>query len=124
MSNYLDDAFFKTPLDENDYSYETKIPDNNHYSYSNANGRVTKAKKKRKKKPNHHHKKAHQYYYAVARGRKRGIFKTRNACERQVKGYSNARFKKFKTRQQAQQFIDLNSWNNFSQGLTEFEKRQ
>lgn len=117
MSDYLADAFFKTPLDENDYRYETKIPYNNQYSNSNDNGRITKAKKK-------HHKKVHQSYYAVASGRKRGIFKTWNACERQVKGYSNARFKKFKTRQQAQQFIDLNSWTNFNQGLTDFEKRQ
>ena len=120
MSNYLDDAFFKAPLDENDDRYETKIPDNNHYSSSNDNGRVTKAKKKH----NHHHQKVHQSYYAVARGRNRGIFKTWNACERQVNGYSNARFKKYKTRQQAQQFIDLNSWTKFSHGLTEIEKRQ
>ncbi|MGJ2547959.1 ribonuclease H1 domain-containing protein, partial [Salmonella enterica subsp. enterica serovar Paratyphi A] len=30
-----------------------------------------------------------KYYYAVARGRKDGIYKRRNQCNLQVKGYKN-----------------------------------
>ncbi|OTF73327.1 hypothetical protein BLA29_001180 [Euroglyphus maynei] len=45
-------------------------------------------------------------YYAVANGRKQGIFDNWNECEQQVKGYKNARFKKFKTKSDAEDFIE------------------
>ena len=36
-------------------------------------------------------------YYAVAVGRVKGIYPTWNECEKQVKGFANAKFKKFTT---------------------------
>lgn len=48
-------------------------------------------------------------YYAVARGRQVGIFKTWTECENQVKGFSGAIFKKFKTNEEAQNFITIKS---------------
>uniref|UniRef100_A0A914C4B0 Ribonuclease H1 n=1 Tax=Acrobeloides nanus TaxID=290746 RepID=A0A914C4B0_9BILA len=44
-------------------------------------------------------------FYAVARGFEAGVYGTWAECERQVKGYSKARFKKFSTRQEALDFI-------------------
>ncbi len=46
-------------------------------------------------------------FYAVAKGRTPGVFLNWNECNSSVKGYSNAVFKKFKTRQQAQDYIRL-----------------
>jgi viroplasmin and RNaseH domain-containing protein len=48
-------------------------------------------------------------FYAVARGRKPGIYPTWNDCNEQVHGFDNARYKKFKTASEAQQFIDQKS---------------
>ena len=44
-------------------------------------------------------------FYAVSRGRKTGIFTTWGECEKQVKGYKNARFKGFYTRAEAEAFL-------------------
>ncbi|OZC11927.1 ribonuclease HI [Onchocerca flexuosa] len=44
-------------------------------------------------------------YYAVVRGRSTGVYKTWSECERQVKGYRNARYKKFATESDALNFI-------------------
>ena len=44
-------------------------------------------------------------FYAVAAGRKPGIYLTWVDCERQVKGFSGARFKSFKTREEASLFV-------------------
>ena len=44
-------------------------------------------------------------FYAVAAGRKPGIYLTWPECERQVKGFSSARFKSFKTREEASAFV-------------------
>lgn len=44
-------------------------------------------------------------FYAVKSGRKPGIYRTWNECEKQVKGFQGARFKSFKTLQDAQNFI-------------------
>jgi viroplasmin and RNaseH domain-containing protein len=41
-------------------------------------------------------------YYAVAKGKQPGIFKTWSECESQVKGFSGAVYKKFKTETEAQ----------------------
>jgi ATP-dependent DNA helicase PIF1 len=46
-----------------------------------------------------------KFYYAVARGRKAGIYETWEECELQTKGYSGARFKSFRTQEQAQTFL-------------------
>ena len=44
-------------------------------------------------------------FYAVAAGRQPGIYSTWAECERQVKGFSGARFKSFKTREEASAFV-------------------
>ncbi|NWH06142.1 ribonuclease HI [Desulfobacter latus] len=44
-------------------------------------------------------------FYAVARGRKTGIFTSWPDAERQVKGFAGARFKSFKTKQEALAFL-------------------
>ena len=45
-------------------------------------------------------------YYAVARGRKPGVYTDWGQAERQVNGFSGALHKKFKTRMEAQRFVD------------------
>ena len=50
-----------------------------------------------------------QQYYAVARGRSVGIFRTWDECRAQVHGFSAASFKKFRSQQEALQFIADNS---------------
>jgi len=44
-------------------------------------------------------------FYAVANGRTNGIFLNWSDCNTSVKGYSNASYKKFKTKEEAEQFI-------------------
>lgn len=44
-------------------------------------------------------------YYAVARGHKRGIFTIWNDCKEQVLGYKNAAYKRFKTKEEAENYI-------------------
>ena len=44
-------------------------------------------------------------YYVVLVGRSCGIFQTWEDCEKQVKGYKGARYKGFKTREEAQNWI-------------------
>jgi ribonuclease HI len=68
-------------------------------------------------------------YYAVKSGRKSGIYRTWNECEKQVKGFQGARFKSFKTLQDAQNFIGTtveqkktNPSNVFSQSKTSSKK--
>ena len=46
-------------------------------------------------------------YYAVRKGHQTGIFTNWPDCQKAVKGYSGAEFKSFKTRQEAENFIDL-----------------
>ncbi|KQS70910.1 uncharacterized protein Dere_GG26481 [Drosophila erecta] len=45
-------------------------------------------------------------FYAVASGRRTGVYDSWAECEEQVKGYKNAKYKKFKTRQEADQFVN------------------
>ena len=45
-------------------------------------------------------------FYAVAKGRKTGIFTTWPQAEQQVKGFAGAKYKSFKTREEAQAFLD------------------
>uniref|UniRef100_A0A182WQW2 Ribonuclease H1 n=1 Tax=Anopheles minimus TaxID=112268 RepID=A0A182WQW2_9DIPT len=44
-------------------------------------------------------------FYAVAKGRQVGIFATWPECQAQVQGFTGARFKKFSTQSEAQQFV-------------------
>lgn len=48
-------------------------------------------------------------YYAVAQGRKTGVFTTWAECEAQVKGYSNAKYKSFPSKKEAQNFLAVAS---------------
>jgi ribonuclease HI len=48
-------------------------------------------------------------FYAVANGRTIGIFSTWKECQTSVKGFPSARFKKFETREDAEEFIDPTS---------------
>lgn len=50
-------------------------------------------------------------YYAVAAGWEVGIFDTWAICEKKVKGFSKPKFKKFKTREEAQEFLKANGVN-------------
>lgn len=50
-------------------------------------------------------------YYAVANGRTIGIFLNWNECNNSVKGYKNALYKKFNTKEEADNFIKVNSQN-------------
>lgn len=45
-------------------------------------------------------------YYAVRHGRKVGIYRTWAECEAQVKGFPGARYKKFGTNHEAEEFIN------------------
>ena len=49
------------------------------------------------------------YYYAVKIGENPGIYGSWTECEKQVKGYPNAQFKKWKTREEAEAYINGNS---------------
>ena len=48
------------------------------------------------------------YYYAVKIGENPGICDSWAECEKQVKGYPNAQFKKWKTREEAEAYINGN----------------
>lgn len=50
-------------------------------------------------------------YYAVAKGNKVGIFSSWFECQMSIKGFKQARFKKFDTREEASQFITENNSN-------------
>ncbi|XP_030387289.1 ribonuclease H1 [Scaptodrosophila lebanonensis] len=45
------------------------------------------------------------FYYAVSKGRKIGIYESWAQCEEQVKGFRGALYKKFRTREEAEEFI-------------------
>lgn len=47
-------------------------------------------------------------FYAVAVGREIGVFMTWNECEKQVKGYSGAKYKSFTTQKEAEEWKDAN----------------
>ncbi|GMS83458.1 hypothetical protein PENTCL1PPCAC_5633, partial [Pristionchus entomophagus] len=46
-------------------------------------------------------------YYAVARGKHVGIYHSWPDCEKQVRGYPNAKFKKFQTEHEANNYIEI-----------------
>ncbi|MEE1130938.1 MAG: ribonuclease H family protein [Caryophanon sp.] len=48
-------------------------------------------------------------FYAVKSGRTTGIFTTWAECEKQIKGFSGARYKSFATTEEAEAFINSNS---------------
>lgn len=46
-------------------------------------------------------------YYAVRKGRKTGIFDSWQVCEQQIKGFSGAEYKSFKTLKDAQNYLQV-----------------
>ena len=44
-------------------------------------------------------------FYAVAKGKNQGVYKTWNECKKQVKGFKGAKFRKFNSKEAAQNFI-------------------
>lgn len=48
-------------------------------------------------------------YYAVSRGRRPGVYRTWEECQRQINGYSHAEFKSFDTEAKAQRFVQQGS---------------
>lgn len=46
-------------------------------------------------------------WYVVKRGRIPGIYTDWNSCEKQIKGFSNAKFKKFEKKEDAQTYLDV-----------------
>ena len=45
-------------------------------------------------------------FYAVKKGRKPGIYMSWDACKAQVMGFPNARYKGFKTKAEAEEFLN------------------
>lgn len=73
-------------------------------------------------------------FYAVARGRSTGIYDSWADCEAEVKGFPNAKYKKFNTESDANEFIRSNSndsgsygnkftFNNYQSGTSKNLKR-
>ena len=97
----LDKEYFSIPLDLDDTSYAVQVSSD-----------FVQDQPKTKVKPVKHHlvkaktvQPKKKFFYAVARGRKSGIFKTWKESQKQVKGYSFARYKKFSNEKEAQTFI-------------------
>ena len=52
-------------------------------------------------------------FYAVARGRRSGIFKSWEEAKSQVEGFPQAKHRKFKTRAEAEEYLESNRSNKF-----------
>lgn len=65
-------------------------------------------------------KQTQESFYAVARGRVTGVFSTWAECQKQVKGFNGAVFKKFDSRKDADNFVKGNGSIIFAQlGITD-----
>lgn len=49
-----------------------------------------------------------KFYYGVKSGRNPGIYNTWTECENEIKGYKGAEYKKFKTFEEARDFVESN----------------
>ena len=63
-----------------------------------------------------------KFYYAVKNGRNPGIYNTWSECEQEVKGFENARYKKFKSYEEARDFIGGD--NNQTMNLMEVNSKE
>ncbi|HZK00726.1 MAG TPA: ribonuclease H family protein [Tissierellaceae bacterium] len=63
-----------------------------------------------------------KFYYAVKNGRNPGIYNTWSECEQEVKGFENARYKKFKSYEEARDFIEGD--NNQTMNLMEVNSKE
>ncbi|EJC98408.1 uncharacterized protein FOMMEDRAFT_23654 [Fomitiporia mediterranea MF3/22] len=57
-------------------------------------------------------------FYAVAKGRVPGIYASWDDCEEQVKGFNGAKYKKFRTLREAEQFVGIPSTASTSTSIT------
>ncbi|CAO3634299.1 unnamed protein product [Cunninghamella blakesleeana] len=53
-----------------------------------------------------------KYYYAVHKGYKVGVFNTWAECQKQIKGFKQAKFRKFPTKQEAEVFAKTGTFTN------------
>ncbi|XP_064547728.1 ribonuclease H1 [Drosophila montana] len=63
-------------------------------------------------------------YYAVAHGRQVGIYDSWAQCQQQVNGFKGAIYKKFNTRQEAEQFINPPMYQVAANGVPRQEHQQ
>lgn len=64
-----------------------------------------------------------KYYYAVRNGRKVGVYNSWSECEKQVKGYPNAAYKKFSTYEEALNFIKKEN-NQEGKGIDKLNEKE
>ena len=62
-------------------------------------------------------------YYAVRKGRQAGIYEDWPTCEKQIKGFSGAEYKSFKTLQEAQNFMQAEGQRPVKSVITENASR-
>ena len=60
-----------------------------------------------------------KYFYAVRVGNLPGIYNTWSECERQVKGFKGAKFKKFKLYDEAMEFLQVSNESEIKEILKE-----
>lgn len=49
-----------------------------------------------------------KFYYAVKKGKNPGIYRNWDECEREVTGFKGAKYKKFKSKEEALNFLNIN----------------
>lgn len=57
-------------------------------------------------------------YYAVRKGKKPGIYRSWDECKLMVHGYSSAEYKSFKTKEEAQEFMNAGMTKNTTKSIT------
>ena len=63
-------------------------------------------------------------FYAIARGRNPGIYTSWNDAQKQIKGFTSARFKKFDTHNEAKVFIDETPISYTNSSILNFVERE
>lgn len=66
---------------------------------------------------------AKEFFYAVKEGRNIGIYATWEECKKEVIGFKNAKYKKFASKEEAQNFIDDCNYSLNAKDRTEDEKK-
>lgn len=59
-----------------------------------------------------------RYYYAVHKGYKTGVFNTWADCQKQIKGFKAAKYRKFPTKKEAELFVKTGTFNTTSTSAT------
>jgi hypothetical protein len=113
--------------DRNSKRSKNKHEEDSEYSESSSETKDPPKKgKSRSTKQNHAQKNLptttpdkKKWYYAVARGRKPGVYTDWVDAEQQVNGYSGALYKKFRTRSEAQKWVDKHRVKKFEESEEE-----